>query len=163
MIFTRMANACSAASLTGLSALESFVSALFPAAKPAAGCMPLLPGTCTLAAYFLGGISAGRYREISKPAATWHMVGFFQLFFMAFSSSASPKGPVMSLTPLRAVQWLVHHFTNGQMKHRVLKTTKENYLPRRSVPSLHRRFRADRAHPGAAVIGLSCSSISGTL
>ncbi|MDX8533008.1 hypothetical protein RFM41_14355 [Mesorhizobium sp. VK25A] len=54
--------------------------------------MPLLPGTCTLAAYFLGGISAGRYREISKPAATWHMVGFFQLFFIAFSSSANPKG-----------------------------------------------------------------------
>ncbi|WP_189349935.1 MULTISPECIES: hypothetical protein [unclassified Mesorhizobium] len=100
----------------------------FPAAKPVAktshgkGCVPLLSGTRTSAAYFLGGISAGRYREISKPAATWHMVGFFQLFFfMAFSSSASPKGPVMSLAPLRAVQWLVHHLTNGQMKHWVLK------------------------------------------
>lgn len=100
----------------------------FPAAKPVAktshgkGCVPLLSGTRTSAAYFLGGISAGRYREISKPAATWHMVGFFQLFFfMAFSSSASPKGSVMSLAPLRAVQWLVHHLTNGQMKHWVLK------------------------------------------
>ncbi|WP_181170204.1 MULTISPECIES: hypothetical protein [unclassified Mesorhizobium] len=77
--------------------------------------MSLLPGTCTLAAYFLGGISAGRYREISKPAATWHMVGFFQLFFMAFSSSASPKGPVMSLTPLRAgamARPSLHKWTN---------------------------------------------------
>ncbi|WP_181179464.1 hypothetical protein [Mesorhizobium sp. B2-7-1] len=54
--------------------------------------MPLLPGTCTLAAYFLGGISAGRYREISKPAATWHMVGFFQLFFMAFLLFCQPEG-----------------------------------------------------------------------
>ncbi|WP_181181479.1 hypothetical protein [Mesorhizobium sp. B3-1-6] len=99
--------------------------------------MPLLPGTCTLAAYFLGGISAGRYREISKPAATWHRVGFFQLFFMAFSSSASPKGPVMSLTPLRAVQWLVHHFTNGQMKHWVLKQLKKTIcLEDRFLPSI---------------------------
>jgi hypothetical protein len=43
---------------------------------------PVARGT-HLAAYFLGVISAGRYREISKPAATWHMVGFFQLFFIA--------------------------------------------------------------------------------
>ncbi|MER9952232.1 hypothetical protein [Mesorhizobium sp. M0047] len=84
--------------------------------------MSLLPRTRTFAAYFLGGLSAGRYREISKPAATWHMVGFFQLFFfMAFSSSASPKGPVMSLAPLRALRWRVHYLTNGQMKHWVLK------------------------------------------
>jgi hypothetical protein len=40
----------------------------------------------------LGGISAGRYREISKPAATWHMVGFVQLFFMAFLLFYQPEG-----------------------------------------------------------------------
>lgn len=38
-----------------------------------------------LATYFLGVISAGRYREISIPAATWHMLGFVQFFFMTFS------------------------------------------------------------------------------
>jgi hypothetical protein len=30
-------------------------------------------------------ISAGMYREISNPAATWHIVGFVQFFFMVFS------------------------------------------------------------------------------
>jgi len=37
------------------------------------------------AGYFLGVISAGRYREISMPAGTWHMLGFFQLFFIFIS------------------------------------------------------------------------------
>jgi hypothetical protein len=32
--------------------------------------------------YFLGATSAGRYREISKPAATSHIVGFVQFFFI---------------------------------------------------------------------------------
>ena len=103
--------------------------------------MPLLPRACTFAAYFLGGISAGRYREISKPAAIWHMVGFFQLFFfMALSSSASPKGPVMSLAPLPAMQWLVHHLTNGQMKHWVLKqqSLKDRFLASFTCPVSHR-------------------------
>ncbi|WP_292394994.1 hypothetical protein [Mesorhizobium sp.] len=72
-----------------------------------------MPGTRTTAAYFLGGISAGRYREISKPAATWHMVGFVQLFFMAFSSSTSPKGPILfSVNHCWApLQWLVHQLS----------------------------------------------------
>ena len=67
--------------------MNGFAPAL-PASKPLAKtlrdrrCVPLLPATRTSAAYFLGGLSAGRYREISKPAATWHMVGFVQLFFM---------------------------------------------------------------------------------
>ncbi|MDX8497982.1 hypothetical protein RFM99_06085 [Mesorhizobium sp. VK4C] len=127
--------------------------------------MSLATGTCTFAAYFLGGISAGRYREISKPAATWHMVGFFQLFFfMAFSSFAGPKGRVMSLVPLRAMQWLVHHFTNGQMKHWVLKQLKKTIcLEDQFLPPSPLQLRADQAHPGVAVIALSCSSISGTL
>jgi len=34
----------------------------------------------TLVAYFLIAISAGRYREISKPAGTWHIVGLIQCF-----------------------------------------------------------------------------------
>lgn len=37
------------------------------------------------AAYFLGVISAGIYLEISMPAGTWHMLGFFQLFFIPSS------------------------------------------------------------------------------
>ncbi|WP_181178583.1 hypothetical protein [Mesorhizobium sp. B4-1-3] len=152
MIFTRMANARSAVHPTGLAAADSFVS-VFAAAMPshAAGCMPLLPGTCTLAAYFLGGISAGRYREISKPAATWHMVGLFQLFFIAFSSSASPKGPVMSLGHCGRVQWLVHHFTNGQMKHRVLKQLKETVR-------IEDRFLRSIASAASAPIALTPAS-----
>jgi hypothetical protein len=39
-------------------------------------------GETSSACYFFAAISAGKYREISKPAATWHMAGFFQFFFM---------------------------------------------------------------------------------
>ena len=52
--------------------------------------MPLSSGTRVSAAYFLGVISAGIYREISKPAATWHIVGFVQLFFMVSFSFYQP-------------------------------------------------------------------------
>ena len=90
--------------------------------------MPLLPRACTFAAYFLGGISAGRYREISKPAATWHMVGFVQLFFMAFLLFYQPEGadPFLKSTIAGApLQWLVvHQVSNGQMKRQVLKNRK---------------------------------------
>ncbi|MBZ9799450.1 hypothetical protein [Mesorhizobium sp. ES1-4] len=48
--------------------------------------------TTPWAGYFRGRISAGKYREISKPAATWHMVGFFQLFFIALSICAPAGG-----------------------------------------------------------------------
>jgi hypothetical protein len=44
----------------------------------------------TARAYFLGVISAGRYREISKPAATWHMVGLVQIFFIPFLLCTGP-------------------------------------------------------------------------
>jgi hypothetical protein len=49
-------------------------------------------GTRTSAAYFLGVISAGKYREISRPAGTWHMVGLVQLFFIRSSCCTGPNG-----------------------------------------------------------------------
>jgi hypothetical protein len=62
-------------------------------------------------AYFFGVTSAGRYREISKPAATWHMVGFVQLFFIKSSTSHQPEWVnvlVSNHCEHRGVQWLVH-------------------------------------------------------
>ena len=53
-----------------------------------------------LTAYFLGVISAGRYREISMPAATWHMVGFFQLFFIYSSCCTGPEADPFLSWPL---------------------------------------------------------------
>jgi hypothetical protein len=50
------------------------------------------------AAYFLGVISAGRYREISKPAATWHMVGLVHVFFIPFLLSPARHGPILSIS-----------------------------------------------------------------
>ena len=58
---------------------------------------PPFQATRAAAAYFLGVISAGRYREISKPAATWHMVGLVQIFFIPFllctvaATAAAPR------------------------------------------------------------------------
>lgn len=78
-------------------------------------CVP--PGTRTSTAYFLGAIPAGRYREISKLAGTWHMFGLVQLFFICFSCCAGPKGPIQSLIShceAPVCQWLAHHFENGQ-------------------------------------------------
>ncbi|MER9072741.1 hypothetical protein NKH80_07930 [Mesorhizobium sp. M0904] len=99
-------NARPAASLTTSSqfAAAKNVPLALPASRSftknhaARGCVPLLPGTRTSTAYFLGVISAGRYREISKPAATWHMVGFVQLFFITFLLFYQPEGadPVVS-------------------------------------------------------------------
>lgn len=51
---------------------------------------PPFQATRAAAAYFLGVISAGRYREISKPAATWHMVGLVQIFFIPFLLCTGP-------------------------------------------------------------------------
>jgi hypothetical protein len=72
---------------------------------------PLSPAARADAAYFLGVISAGRYREISKPAATWHMVGFVQIFFIPFLLFHRPEwtDPV-DIQPLlgTVLQRLVH-------------------------------------------------------
>jgi hypothetical protein len=76
--------------------------------------VPLSPAARAYAAYFLGVISAGRYREISKPAATWHMVGLVQIFFIPFLLFHRPEwtDPV-DILPLRGTvkQRLVHHFS----------------------------------------------------
>jgi hypothetical protein len=89
--------------------------------------VPLSPAARADAAYFLGVISAGRYREISKPAATWHMVGLVQIFFIPFLLFHRPEwtDPV-DILPLRGTvkQRFVHHFSNGQMKRLVLKIRK---------------------------------------
>jgi hypothetical protein len=106
-------NARSAACLASrtFSVVNGFAPAL-PASKPlpktsrGKRCVPLLLGTRTFAAYFLGGISAGRYREISKPAATWHMIGFVQLFFMV--------SPLLPARRGRSCRWSA---TAGTMAH----------------------------------------------
>jgi hypothetical protein len=54
------------------------------------------------AAYFLGVISAGRYREISKPAATSHIFGLVQVFIV-IPPLHRPEGRSLSfIQPLRA-------------------------------------------------------------
>ncbi|WP_189521504.1 hypothetical protein [Mesorhizobium sp. M1B.F.Ca.ET.045.04.1.1] len=64
------------------------------------------------------------------------MVGFFQLFFfMAFSSFAGPKGAghvVGAIAGNAMARPSLHKWTNETPGS---QTTKENYLPRRSVPS----------------------------
>jgi len=80
-------------------------------------------GTRGYTAYFLGVTSAGRYREISKPAATWHIVGFVQLFFIRTSFYRS-AGPILSKNqPLRGIECNGSSIIseNGQMKQQVLK------------------------------------------
>lgn len=91
--------------------------------------MPPQPGTRSSAAYFLGGVSAGRYREISKPAATWHIVGFFQLFFfIAFSSLASPKGPALigAIAGNAMAHPSPHKRTNETLGSQTAKTQEQN-------------------------------------
>jgi hypothetical protein len=90
---------------------------------------PLSPAARTDAAYFLGVISAGRYREISKPAATWHMVGFVQIFFIPFLLFHRPEwtDPV-DIQPLlgTVMQRLVHYvskWTNEKIGSENSKTT----------------------------------------
>ena len=56
--------------------------------------------TMDLCGYFFGAISAGRYREISMPAATWHMVGLVQLFFIRSSCHAGPDESTSAVQPL---------------------------------------------------------------
>lgn len=45
--------------------------------------------------YFLGATAAGRYREISKPAATSHIVGFVQFFFIHLLLLPGRKRPIL--------------------------------------------------------------------
>jgi hypothetical protein len=79
-------------------------------------------------------ISAGRYREISKPAATSHMVGFVQIFFIPFLLFHRPEwtDPV-DIQPLlgTVMQRLVHYvskWTNEKIGAENSKTTQKLHL-----------------------------------
>jgi hypothetical protein len=105
MIFTRMAK-----SVLQISSQPPFSPAKRNACKvkfQTITAQAVMNGACpckqwarAFLAYFLGVISAGRYREISIPADTWHIVGFVQLFFMSFSFVPAPKADSFDPQPL---------------------------------------------------------------
>ncbi|CAH2404285.1 hypothetical protein MES4922_360012 [Mesorhizobium ventifaucium] len=64
------------------------------------------------------------------------MVGFVQLFFMAFLLFYQPEGAdLFSVIHCWApLQWLVHQLSNGQMKRQVLKNRKTTRLKITMLP-----------------------------